>query len=103
MEIVENNWSSKEDMLNTFKNAKAGDVIATVDYKGEHGVLMLGIRNRSGNAPKTMVFYNPNSGYVWRDGGQTHEEIFDKFFVGANDQVKIKELRVYKNSTLVLK
>lgn len=103
MEIIENTWSSKQDMLNTFKTAKAGDVISTVDDKGNTNVLILSIRNQPKATTKVMVFYNPSSGYVWRDGGSTHDEIFEKFFVGANNQMKIRELRVYKNSTLILK
>lgn len=102
MEIIESSRSSKRDMLDTFNTAKAGDVISTVDDSGNTTVLILGIRNKQNNT-KVMVFYNPLSGYVWRDGGNTHDEIFEKFFLGANDQLKIRELRVYKNSTLILK
>lgn len=102
MEIIKSSSSSKDDLLKTFKTAKVGDVVAVVYSNDATQTLLLALRNID-NHEKTITFYNPESGYVWRDGGTTNEEVFDKFFVGANYQSKIKELKVYKSSTLILK
>lgn len=91
-------------LRNRFLEAVKGDIIKHVDMDNNVHYLALASRNvpEKGINQKVYTLYNLTTGYVWRDGGITLSEAFDKYFTDSNGVIKIKDLVVYHNSRLLL-
>lgn len=92
-------------LLNRFLDAVKGDIIKCIDMDNNVHYLALASRNvpEKGINKKVYTLYNLHTGYVWRDGGITLNEAFDKYFTDSKGVIKLKDLIVYHNSSLLVK